>query len=371
MPIEEQNAISEQETAAAPPADEKNTTADAASIDVSSYPTIDNDWDKLAAEYPDIYERFANTPNDSALDKAMREIVSFENKLVLDMGAGTGQYAFGFVNEALKILGMEADETLLDFDSQVIAEKGYTNIIPFYGLANDLPINDDMIDIALAVTVAPWDQDPLMRLGLRKRMVEETMRVLQPGGVFIVVTVPEGAYGGELAQSIFDDPNQLPNNSDWDAQLIEDFGFEYKKSKASPTMARWTTPSPPMASSLGATPSAICWSISSRPSPGAIACSGNRSPKPRQATKRPRPPKHLQSQPRQLRQKRRHKWTHPARACCAATSRSGLGSACSRWASRPNWSPIGPRKPPPARSGPSAMIWPRCKRCSAWHRPSI
>ena len=229
MPIEEQNAISEQETAAAPPADEKNTTADAASIDVSSYPTIDNDWDKLAAEYPDIYERFANTPNDSALDKAMREIVSFENKLVLDMGAGTGQYAFGFVNEALKILGMEADETLLDFDSQVIAEKGYTNILPFYGLANDLPINDDMIDIALAVTVAPWDQDPLMRLGLRKRMVEETMRVLQPGGIFIVVTVPEGAYGGELAQSIFDDPNQLPNNSDWDAQLIEDFGFEYKE----------------------------------------------------------------------------------------------------------------------------------------------
>ncbi len=229
MPIEEQNAISEQDTAAAPQADEKNSTADAASIDVSSYPTIDNDWDKLAAEYPDIYERFANTPNDSALDKAMREIVSFENKLVLDMGAGTGQYAFGFVNEALKILGMEADEALLDFDSQVIAEKGYTNIIPFYGLANDLPINDDMIDIALAVTVAPWDQDPLMRLGLRKRMVEETMRVLQPGGIFIVVTVPEGAYGGELAQSIFDDPNQLPNNSDWDAQLIEDFGFEYKE----------------------------------------------------------------------------------------------------------------------------------------------
>jgi SAM-dependent methyltransferase len=124
---------------------------------------------------------------------------------------------------------MEADEAFLDFDSQVIAEKGYTNIIPFYGVANDLPINDDMIDIALAVTVAPWDQDPIIRMGLRQRMVQETMRVLKPGGVFIVVTVPEGAYGGELAPIIFDDPNMLPNNSDWDAQLIEDFGFEYKE----------------------------------------------------------------------------------------------------------------------------------------------
>jgi SAM-dependent methyltransferase len=229
MPIDEQNAISEPETAAAPPSAEQPAAPDAASIDVSQYPTIDNDWDKLAAEHPDIYERFANAPNDGALDKAMREIVSFENKLVLDMGAGTGQYAFGFVNEAFKILGMEADPDLLDFDRQVIAEKGYTNIIPFHGLANDLPINDDMIDIALAVTVAPWDPDPLIRLGLRKRMVEETLRVLKPGGVFIVVTVPEGAYGGELAPIIFDDINQLPNNSDWDAQLIEDFGFQFKE----------------------------------------------------------------------------------------------------------------------------------------------
>ena len=227
MPIEEQNAVSEQESSA-PQADEK-ATPEAASIDVSQYPTIDNDWEKLAADHPDIYERYANAPNDGALDKAMREIVSFENKLVLDMGAGTGQYAFGFVDEAYRILGMEADEALLDFDSQVIAEKGYTNIIPFYGLANDLPINDDMIDIALAVTVAPWDQDPIIRMGLRQRMVEETLRVLKPGGVFIVVTVPEGAYGGELAPIIFDDPNQLPNNSDWDVQLIEDFGFEYKE----------------------------------------------------------------------------------------------------------------------------------------------
>ncbi len=220
MPIEEQNAISEQETATAP---------DAPSINVSQYPTVDNDWDRLAADYPDIYERFANAPNDGALDKAMREIVSFEHKLVLDLGAGTGQYAFGFVNEAFKILGMESDPELLDFDRQVIAEKGYTNIIPFHGLATDLPLNDDVVDIALAVTVAPWDQDPLMRLGLRKRMVEETMRVLKPGGTFIVVTVPEGAYGGELAPLIFDDINLLPNNSDWDAQLIEDFGFEFKE----------------------------------------------------------------------------------------------------------------------------------------------
>ncbi len=228
MPIEEQNAISEPETPATSETNE-NTATDTASIDVTQYPTIDNDWDKLAAEYPDIYERFANAPNDGALDKAMREIVSFEGKLVLDLGAGTGQYAFGFVNEAFKILGMEADEDLLDFDRQVIAEKGFTNIIPFYGVANDLPINDDMIDIALAVTVAPWDQDPIIRMGLRQRMVEETMRVLKPGGVFIVVTVPEGAYGGELAPIIFDDINMLPNNSDWDVQLIEDFGFEYKE----------------------------------------------------------------------------------------------------------------------------------------------
>ncbi len=60
-------------------------------------------------------------------------------------------------------------------------------------------------------------------------MVEETLRVLKPGGTFIVVTVPEGAYGGELAPIIFDDPSRLPNNSDWDAQLIEDFGFQYKE----------------------------------------------------------------------------------------------------------------------------------------------
>jgi len=227
MPIDEQDATIEQETAATAQAAGTPDTPDAAGIDVSRYPTVENDWEKLAAEYPDIYERFANTPNDHALDKAMREIVSFENKIVLDLGAGTGQYAFGFTNEAFKILGMETDPDLLEFDAQVIAERGYTNIIPFHGVANDLPINDEVVDIVLAVTVAPWDPDPLIRLGMRKRMVEEALRVLKPGGVFIVVTVPEGAYGGELAPIIFDDPAQLPNNSDWDAQLVEDFGFHF------------------------------------------------------------------------------------------------------------------------------------------------
>jgi SAM-dependent methyltransferase len=223
MPIEEQDAIRAQDTATTSSA----VAADPASIDVSGYPTVDNDWEKLAAEYPDIYERFANAPNDGALNRTMRQLVSFKDKIVLDLGAGTGQYAFDFAGEAFKILGMEADPDLVEFDSQVIAERGYTNIIPFHGLANDLPINDEVVDIALAVTVAPWDPDPLIRLGLRKRMVEETLRVLKPGGVFIVVTVPEGAYGGELAPIIFDDPAQLPNNSDWDAQLVEDFGFKF------------------------------------------------------------------------------------------------------------------------------------------------
>ncbi len=210
------------------PIDEQDATRQAEAPAATTYPSVENDWDKLAADYPDIYERFANTPNDGALDAAIRQVVgAFEGKVVLDMGAGTGQYAFGFANEAYKILGLEVDPALLDFDQQVIAEKGYTNILPFHGLPNDLPINDDVLDVVLAVTVAPWDPDPIMRQGLRKRMVEEALRVLKPGGVFVVVTVPEGAYGGELAPIIFDDPAKLPNNSDWDAQLVEDFGFQF------------------------------------------------------------------------------------------------------------------------------------------------
>ncbi len=233
MPINEQDLTieqeKEQETSTPSQTNDTDAAPEPASIDLSQYPTVENDWEKLSAEHPDIYERFANTPNDGALDQAMREIVSFEGKIVLDLGAGTGQYAFGFINEAYRILGMEVDPDLLEFDRQVIAERGYTNIIPFHGVANDLPMNDEVVDLALAVTVAPWDPDPLMRLGLRKRMVEETLRVLKPGGVFIVVTVPEGAYGGELAPIIFDDPALLPNNSDWDAQLVEDFGFQFKE----------------------------------------------------------------------------------------------------------------------------------------------
>jgi SAM-dependent methyltransferase len=107
--------------------------------------------------------------------------------------------------------------------------KRATNILPFHGLPNNLPINDEVTDVVLAVTVAPWDPDPIIRLGLRKRMVEEATRVLKPGGIFVVVTVPEGAYGGELAPILFDDPAKLPNNSDWDAQLIEDFGFQFQE----------------------------------------------------------------------------------------------------------------------------------------------
>jgi ubiquinone/menaquinone biosynthesis C-methylase UbiE len=55
------------------------------------FKTIDNDWDRLYREYPEIYDRFAERIDENhTLTKAINRKFRLEGKTVLDVGSGTG-----------------------------------------------------------------------------------------------------------------------------------------------------------------------------------------------------------------------------------------------------------------------------------------
>ena len=52
--------------------------------------SIENRWDLLYRDYPDVYEAFSNTPYHPTVYEQLPGIIDLRGKRIADVGAGTG-----------------------------------------------------------------------------------------------------------------------------------------------------------------------------------------------------------------------------------------------------------------------------------------
>lgn len=152
--------------------------------------TIENRWDILYNEYPEVYDEFASvpyTPNWVAfLGKILK--IDWSKKTVVDVGSGSGLSTFDLAPHAKLVIGVEPDDAMRKLAVKNARKRNIKNVRFVKGWANKIPLETDSADEVVAFT-APLDY-------------EESKRITREGGFLISIDVAPKWYGGELAPII-------------------------------------------------------------------------------------------------------------------------------------------------------------------------
>ena len=130
---------------------------------------------------PDVYEvENCGVDPDGLIEASMSGIHEWTGQQVLDVGCGSGFHLPRFAQTASHVLGVEPHEPLAILARQRLCELSLTNASVLDGVAQDLPLADDSVDVAHA----RWAYffGPGCEPGLA-----ELERVLRPGGTAFVI----------------------------------------------------------------------------------------------------------------------------------------------------------------------------------------
>jgi SAM-dependent methyltransferase len=117
-----------------------------------------------------------------------------QGDVVLDLGSGAGIDAFvarRSVGEAGRVIGIDMTEAMIERARVNAAKLGYDNVEFRLGEIEQLPVEDDTVDVVISNCVLNLVPD-------KAKAFAETLRVLRPGGHFCVADIiatgpmPEG-----------------------------------------------------------------------------------------------------------------------------------------------------------------------------------
>ena len=156
-----------------------------------------HDWAVVYA-YPEVMNK--NCPYIYNWDKErLFELADFTNKVVLDVGAGTGRLTFAAAEKAQYVYASEPVDRLREFMREKIARENIQNVSVLDGLCDWLPYKDNTFDIVMSGHVVGDNYD---------KEIEELERITKNGGWILDCS-------GE------DDRKRTPD------QNMIDRGFEY------------------------------------------------------------------------------------------------------------------------------------------------
>ena len=102
--------------------------------------------------YPEIMASQCGYIRDWTSDKLL-SIVDFTDKVVLDIGSGTGRLAFAAAQKAKKVYASDPVDCLREFIRDKIKEQGIKNMVVLDGVVEALPFEDNTFDIVMSACV--------------------------------------------------------------------------------------------------------------------------------------------------------------------------------------------------------------------------
>ena len=152
--------------------------------------SIENRWDILYRDYPEVYEAFSNTPYHPTVYEQLPGIIDLSGKYVADVGAGTGSSSLALSRYAQKVIGIEREPAMLRVARQKAHAAGAERVSYLSGDALALPLADDSVDLVTGITLAIYPPE------LYRVFIREGLRVAKSALVYL--GIPPGAYGGDL-----------------------------------------------------------------------------------------------------------------------------------------------------------------------------
>ncbi|MCP4024636.1 MAG: class I SAM-dependent methyltransferase [Desulfobacteraceae bacterium] len=122
---------------------------------------------------PKFYEKRAAIDLDL---KELTEEVNFDNRIVVDVGAGTGRIAFQAAPLSRWVFAVEPVTSFRRFMRERIRNERIKNVYVIDGLLSDIPLPDKFVDVLTTCQAFGWSLlDEL----------QEIERVMRPGGIAI------------------------------------------------------------------------------------------------------------------------------------------------------------------------------------------
>ncbi|MDF2486970.1 MAG: methyltransferase type 11 [Herbinix sp.] len=125
--------------------------------------------------FPDIMEKSCDYIYDWD-KKYLLELANFTDKLVLDVGSGTGRLAFAAAEKAKRVYASEPTDMLREYMRDKIKCENIKNVIVVDGTVEQIPYEDNTFDIVMSGHVVGDDYD---------REISELTRVVKSGGYII------------------------------------------------------------------------------------------------------------------------------------------------------------------------------------------
>ena len=75
--------------------------------------SIENRWDILYRDYPEVYEAFSGTPYHPTIYEQLPKIIDLRVKEIADVGSGTGGSSLALARHAGHVIGLEKEASML------------------------------------------------------------------------------------------------------------------------------------------------------------------------------------------------------------------------------------------------------------------
>lgn len=152
---------------------------------VKYFNSIAKDWNKIRMDY------FKNELREIAINS-----VDIKEKVIADLGAGTGFISLRVGEEANLVFSIDSSKNMLSELYKSAKDKNLNNIYPIKGSLEDLPLFDNSVDIIFINMALHHVKNPDIA-------IREMNRVLKKGGQ-VVITDVEKHLGKWVTEEMFD-----------------------------------------------------------------------------------------------------------------------------------------------------------------------
>ncbi len=183
--------------------------------------SIENRWDILYRDYPEVYEAFSNTPYHPPFIEQLPEIIDLQGKCIADIGAGSGKSSFALAPFARQVIGIEREVAMLQLavanQQKTACSEGAERVTFLCGNALALPLANDSVDLVTGITLALYPPEKY------RDFIREGLRVAR--GAVVYLGISPGWYGGDM-YAMIEDVEKVDNKVD--QIFLEEFHFAYQ-----------------------------------------------------------------------------------------------------------------------------------------------